>query len=191
MPHTAKQDRERPAGSEARTLMSPTRMRLTIDMRFNASPLVAHDGDTVVTIEQLAASIRSPRRLHELLRGRRWDAARVVRDRRALNGIQAGALGLTSLARSSRFEVVTEDQTVVLGSAAMLARATATFATAFPAEVARVALAHRRATTTAARAYDLPRRPAGRSARSPTCAANRRCATSALTSEGRPRTPPA
>jgi glycosyltransferase involved in cell wall biosynthesis len=141
--------------------MSPTRMRLTIDMRFNASPLVEHDGDTIVTIEQLAASIRSPRELHGLLRGRRWDAARVVRDRRALNGIQAGALGLTSLVRTSRFEVVTDEQTTVLGPAAMLARATATFAAAFPAEVARVALARRRATTSAARDYGLPRRPSG------------------------------
>ena len=136
-------------------------MRLTIDMRFNASPLAEHDGDTVVTIEQLAALIRSPRQLHGLLRGRRWDAARVVRDRRALNGIQAGALGLTGLARTSRFEVVTDEQTTVLGPAAMLARAGANFATAFPAEVTRVALARRRATTTAARDYRLPRRPAG------------------------------
>jgi glycosyltransferase involved in cell wall biosynthesis len=141
--------------------MSPTRMRLTIDMRFNASPLAEHDGDTVVTIEQLAASMRTPRQLHGLLRGRRWDAARVVRDRRALNGIQAGALGLTSLARTSRFELVTDDETTVLGLPAMLTRATATFAAAFPAEVARVALARRRATTTAARDYGLPRRPAG------------------------------
>ena len=49
----------------------------------------------------------------------------------------------------------------MLGPAAMLARAGANFATAFPAEVTRVALARRRATTTAARDYGLPRRPAG------------------------------
>jgi glycosyltransferase involved in cell wall biosynthesis len=136
-------------------------MRLTIDMRFNASALAEDDGDRVVTIEALAASIRSPRDLHRLLRGQRWDAARVVRDRRALNGIQAGALGLTSFARTSRFEVVTEDETTVLGPFAMLVRAAATFATAFPNEVARVALARRRATTVAARDHNLPRRPAG------------------------------
>jgi glycosyltransferase involved in cell wall biosynthesis len=136
-------------------------MRLTIDMRFNASPLAAGDGDTIVRIEELAALIRSPRELRRLLRGRRWDVARVVRDRRALNGIQAGALGLTSLARTSRFEVVTGDETTVLRPPAMLARAAATFATAFPTEVARVALARRRATTTAARDYGLPRRPVG------------------------------
>ena len=141
--------------------MSPARMRLTIDMRFNASPLAEHDGDTVVPIEQLAAFIRSPRRLHTLLRGRRWDAARVVRDRRALNGIQAGALGLTALARTSRFEVVINDQTTVLGPAAMLARATAMFVAAFPAEVIRVGLARRRAAAAAARDYHLPRRPPG------------------------------
>src|SRR5919197_6114522 len=120
-------------------------MRLTIDMRFNASPLPAYDGDTIVRIEELAALIRTPRDLHRLLRGRRWDAVRVVRDRRALNGVQAGAVGLASLARASRFEIVTDADTVVLGTAAMLPRATARFVTAFPAEVARVAAARRRA----------------------------------------------
>jgi glycosyltransferase involved in cell wall biosynthesis len=134
-------------------------MRLTIDMRFNASPLPAAEGDTIVRIEELAALIRTPRALHRLLRGRRWDVVRVVRDRRALNGVQAGAVGLASLARASRFEIVTEGDTVVLGTPAMLGRATARFAIAFPAEVARVAAARRRATAAAEREYDLPRRP--------------------------------
>ena len=43
----------------------------------------------------------------------------------------------------------------------MLARAAATFVTAFPAEVTRIGLARRRAAMVAARDYHLPRRPAG------------------------------
>jgi glycosyltransferase involved in cell wall biosynthesis len=136
-------------------------MRLTIDLRFIASALADHDGGTVVTIEQLAALVRSPREFHGLLRGQRWDAVRVLRDRRALNGIQAGAVGLASLARTSRFEIVTPEATIVLGPVGMLARAAATFATAFPAEVTRIGLARRRAATVAARDYHLPRRPVG------------------------------
>ena len=141
--------------------MSPARMRLTIDMRFNASALAEHDGDRVVTIEALAASIRSPRDLHRLLRGQRWDAVRVLRDPRALNGIEAGAVGLASLARTSCFEIVSPVGTVVLGSATMLARATALFATALPAEAARIARLRRRAAAVAGRKHMLARRPPG------------------------------
>jgi glycosyltransferase involved in cell wall biosynthesis len=136
-------------------------MRLTIDMRFNASALAERDGDTVVTIEELAAGIRSPRELHRLLRGKRWDAVRVLRDARALSGIEAGAMGLASLARTSRFEIVSPAGTVVLGATAMLARATALFATALPAEAARIARARRRAAAVAGRKHMLPRRPSG------------------------------
>jgi glycosyltransferase involved in cell wall biosynthesis len=136
-------------------------MRLTIDLRFNGSAVADRDEGTVLTLERLAASARSPRELHRLLRGQRWEAARVLRDGRALNGIQAGALGLAALARTSRFEIVGPDGTMVLGPAAMLARATATFATAFPAEAARVVLARRRAAAAAARDHGLPRRPSG------------------------------
>ena len=136
-------------------------MRLTIDLRFNGSALADRDGETVLTLERLAASARSPHDLHRLLRDRRWEAVKVLRDERPLNGIQAGGLGLAALARTSRFEIVGPSSTAVLGPAAMVARATATFATAFPAEAARIALARRRAVAVAARHHGLPRHPAG------------------------------
>jgi glycosyltransferase involved in cell wall biosynthesis len=135
-------------------------MQLTIDLRFAAPPLPDRDGERVVTLEQLAR-VRSPRALGALVRDRRWDSVRVLRDARALNGVQAGALGLAALARTSRFEVVAPDATVALGPAAMLARASATFTAALPAEVARIALARRRAAAVAAREHRLPRHPAG------------------------------
>jgi glycosyltransferase involved in cell wall biosynthesis len=136
-------------------------MRLTIDLRFATSPLPEHDGERVVRLEQLAADARRPRELLRLLRGERYEAVRVLRDARALNGVQAGALGLAALARTGRFEVVSPGSAMSLGPAAMLARATATFATALPVEVARVALARRRAAAVAAREHALPRRPTG------------------------------
>jgi glycosyltransferase involved in cell wall biosynthesis len=135
-------------------------MQLTIDLRFAAPPLSEHDSERVVTLERLAR-VRSPRALNALLRDRRWDSVRVLRDTRALNGVQAGAVGLASLARTSRFELVAPGQTVRLGRAAMLACAGATFAAALPAEAARIVLARRRAAAVAARDHRLPRRPAG------------------------------
>jgi glycosyltransferase involved in cell wall biosynthesis len=136
-------------------------MRLTIDLRFAVSPLPERDGERVVRLEELAADARRPRELLRLLRGQRYDAVRVLRDARALNGVQAGALGLAALARAGRYEVESPDGTATFDQPALLARATATFATAFPAEAARVALARRRAKAVAAREHGLPRRPAG------------------------------
>jgi glycosyltransferase involved in cell wall biosynthesis len=136
-------------------------MRLTIDLRFAAPPLAERDGDRVVTLEQLAADARRPHALVRLLRAQRYDVTRILRDARALNGVQAGALGLAALSRADRFEIVTPGGTVILGQPAMLARASATFATAFPAEVGRVVLARRRAKAVAERDHRLPRRPAG------------------------------
>jgi glycosyltransferase involved in cell wall biosynthesis len=86
----------------------------------------------------------------------------VLCDDRVVGGIEAGALGLAALADAPRFEIVSPTATVTHGRAVMLARATATFATALPAEAARIALARRRAEGVAAREHGLPRRPSGR-----------------------------
>ncbi len=85
----------------------------------------------------------------------------MVRDARALNGVQAGAVGLAALSRAGRYAIEDPQGTATFGQAAMLARAGATFATAFPNEAARALLARRRATAVAARDHALPRRPAG------------------------------
>jgi glycosyltransferase involved in cell wall biosynthesis len=139
-------------------------MRLTVDLRFAGSPVALEDGDQLVTLDEIAAAGRSPRALIALLRGPRWERVRVLRDGRALNGIQAGALGLAALARTSRFEVVSPNRTLSLGASAMLARAMATFATAFPGEVAQVVRAERHAAAVARDRFRLPRnvtRPIG------------------------------
>ncbi|HWM09381.1 MAG TPA: hypothetical protein VNO82_08545, partial [Solirubrobacteraceae bacterium] len=136
-------------------------MDLTIDLRFAAPPLPENDGERVVTLADLAADARRPRALLRLLRGERYETTRVLRDARALNGVQAGALGLAALSRAGRFEIESPQGTAAFGQAEMLARASARFATAFPAEAAHAALARRRAISVAARDHALPRRPAG------------------------------
>jgi glycosyltransferase involved in cell wall biosynthesis len=135
-------------------------MQLTIDLRFAETAPPECDGERVIELEGLA-TMRSPRELHRLLRGRRWDRVRILRDRRALNGVEAGALGLASLARTTRFEIVSPAGTVALSPAAMLTRSSALFATALPTEVARIARARRQAAAVAEREHMLPRRPAG------------------------------
>jgi glycosyltransferase involved in cell wall biosynthesis len=136
-------------------------MQLTIDLRFAAPPLPERDGERVVTLAELAADARRPRELLRLLRGEPYETTRVLRDARALNGVQAGGLGLAALSRAGRYAVEGPQGTATFGQAAMLARAGATFATAFPSEAARTFLARRRAAAVAAREHTLPRRPAG------------------------------
>jgi glycosyltransferase involved in cell wall biosynthesis len=136
-------------------------MQLTIDLRFAAPPLPAREGERVVTLAELAADARRPRELHRLLRGERYDTTRVLRDARRLNGVQAGALGLAALSRAERYTVEGPEETATSRQAALLARASATFATAFPSEVARAVVARRRAIAVAGREHALPRRPAG------------------------------
>jgi glycosyltransferase involved in cell wall biosynthesis len=135
-------------------------MQLTLDLRFGGAPLSAGEDERVVSLDRLAAQ-RSPRALNALLRGRRWDVVRVVRDSRPLNGVQAGALGLAALAPAGRFEIVAPERTTTLSPNAMFARAVASFATAFPVEAARIAAARRRAAAVAARDHRLPGAPAG------------------------------
>jgi glycosyltransferase involved in cell wall biosynthesis len=136
-------------------------MQLTIDVRFAAPPLPERDDERVVTLVELVANARRPRALLRLLRGEHYDTTRVVRDARALNGVQAGALGLAALSRAERYAIEGPHEAATFGQMAMLARATATFATAFPSELARAVVARRRAVAVAAREYALPRRPAG------------------------------
>jgi glycosyltransferase involved in cell wall biosynthesis len=152
--------RTRHAARDRGAAIVTPRMRLTVDLRFGGSLWRPEADERVVTLDQIAAT-RTPRGLQSLLRGRHWDVVRVLRDDRPLNGVQAGALGLAALAAADRFEIVGARRTAVLGRPAMLARATATFATAFPAEVARTVLAHRRAAAAAAADHVLRPVPTG------------------------------
>ncbi len=134
-------------------------MRLIIDLRFAAPPLPERDGERVVTLVELAADLRRPRALLRLLRGERYETTLVLRDARALNGVEAGALGLAALSRAARYVVESPQGTATFGQAAILARATVTFATALPSEAGRLVLARRRAKAVAARDHRLPRLP--------------------------------
>ncbi|MBS1868511.1 MAG: glycosyltransferase [Actinobacteria bacterium] len=136
-------------------------MRLVIDLRFSPPPDAHAPDDHVVTLDQLAGLGRQPGQLVRLLAGRRWDEVRVLRDERALSGVQAGGEGLAALARARRFELARPDGASSSGRGAFLARASADFATAMPRELARSALLARRAARVGAEPFELPA-PSGR-----------------------------
>ena len=121
-------------GQQARTLMSPARMRLTIDMRFNASPLAEHDGDTRrhASSSWPPASAR-PRELHASAArpalGRRARGARPPRPQRHPGGRARPGLARADFALRGRRRRADHAS---LGPAAMLARATATFRDCVP-----------------------------------------------------------
>src|SRR4051812_48187209 len=114
-------------------------MRLTFDLRFGAPPAPAGDGERVVDLAELAGAVRHPRDLTALVRGRRWESVRVLRDERALSGVQAGAAGLASLSRTAGFELVRDGRGARMGASAFRARAVADFAVAMPRELALTA----------------------------------------------------
>src|SRR4051794_27386645 len=136
-------------------------MRLTFDLRFGTSPMTAGDGERVVDLAELASAARRPRDVAALAWGRRWERVRVLRDERALSGVQAGAEGLASLSRARSFEVVRDGRAARMGAAAFRARAVADFAVAMPRELALTAGLARRARRIGATRFELPA-PTGR-----------------------------
>jgi|SRR5271166_845143 len=136
-------------------------MRLTVDLTFNGPPIAPAENERVLTLGELAAGVRDPQALRGLLRDPTLDEVRVLRDDRALNGVQAGAQLLAALSHAQRFEVCAPSGTSRWGSGAMRARALAALASALPAELARSARSYQRARRAAASTYSLPARPAG------------------------------
>jgi glycosyltransferase involved in cell wall biosynthesis len=136
-------------------------MRLTFDLRFAAPPVSAGDGERVVDLGELARGARRPRDIAQVLWGRRWEDVRVLRDERALSGVQAGAAGLASLTRTGGFEVVRDGRAARVGLGAFRARAVADFAVAMPRELALTAALARRARRIGATRFALPA-PTGR-----------------------------
>src|SRR4051794_17935477 len=136
-------------------------MRLTVDLRHSGAPVPSHDGERVVSLHELAASARRPDALMRQLRDRRFDEVRVLADDRPLSGVQAGALGLASLARTSSFAIERPSGTRRLDANAMLRHATGEVGRRLPAEAARVARLLVHAWRAAATDHDLPARPAG------------------------------
>ena len=125
-------------------------MRLTVDLRYNGPAVEPVDDELAVTLGQLAVMAGSPRQLRRLLRDSQLHDLRVLRDDRALNGVQSGALMLAALSRANRFEVCSATGRLLLGRSAMRAMAAKLLATALPAELARSARWHERARRVAA-----------------------------------------
>jgi len=134
-------------------------MRLTVDLRFHGPTLAPAREERVVTLRELAGMVRSPGRLRSLLRDPELDELRVLRDDRALNGVQSGALALAALSRASRVEVRSPSGATSEGRGAARTRAVTALATTLPTELARSACWHERARRAAATSFSLPACP--------------------------------
>jgi glycosyltransferase involved in cell wall biosynthesis len=135
-------------------------MRLTVDLTFNGPTIVPVGDERVLTLGELAGTVRDPARLRRLLRDPRISELRVLRDDRALNGVQSGALLLAALGRASRVEVRSPNGARTSGVAAARARAASALGAALPAELARSARWYERARRVASSSFSLPRHPA-------------------------------
>jgi glycosyltransferase involved in cell wall biosynthesis len=134
-------------------------MRLTVDLTFNGPTIAPADGERVLTLGEIAENARNPRRLRGLLRDAELGELRVLRDDRALNGVQAGAQLLAALGRADRFEVCSPTATITIGPRVMRARAAGALAIALPAELVRTARLLERARRVAGSRFTLPARP--------------------------------
>jgi glycosyltransferase involved in cell wall biosynthesis len=134
-------------------------MRLTVDFTFDGPMIVPAADELVLTLGELVGKARDPLRLRRLLRAPELSELRVVRDDRAFNGVQAGALLLAALSRARHVELRSPTSAISIGAGPLRARAAATLATALPAELVRSARWYRRARRVAATTFALPARP--------------------------------
>src|SRR5271165_1009336 len=134
-------------------------MRLIADLTFSGPVITAAPDEVALTLGELAAAVREPRRLWRLLRDRAFSDVLVLRDERPLSGVQAGALTLVALSRADRFELRSPAGAFKGGPGAMRGRALLALAWALPAELVRSALLHERARRIAASEFSLPSRP--------------------------------
>src|SRR5947209_14880268 len=130
-------------------------MRLDVDLGFDAVPGRAlGPGDAAaLDLHALAASLRSPRRLLELLRSRRFEELRAREGELPLSAVQAAALLSLSAVRTDRWMVGER----ALGRIGFLSYALGRVAKALPRELARSALLALRVSRAARRTYSLPR----------------------------------
>jgi glycosyltransferase involved in cell wall biosynthesis len=134
-------------------------MRLTVDFTFDGPSIVPAADELVLTLGEFVGRARDPLRLRHLLRAPELSELRVVRDDRAFNGVQAGALLLAALSRARRVEICSPTSAISIDAGLMRARAAATLATALPAELVRSARWYQRARRVAATTFALPARP--------------------------------
>ncbi len=125
-------------------------MRLTLDLRGNPSPAVAAPGERIVTLGELAATVRRPVALSRLLWGRRWEELRVLQDDGPASGVQGGALALAGLARAGAYVVERPTAHRSLRRSRFLAGALPAAGSAVARELVRSATLARRAAVVAA-----------------------------------------
>ncbi len=134
-------------------------MRLIVDIRFHGPTVAPGPEGRVLTLGELARTVRHPRRLRRLLRDPEISELCVLRDDRRLNGVQAGALALAALGRARRMEVRSPTMSSSAAPGAMRVKAVTLLAIALPLELARSVHWYRRARRAAARSFGLPPHP--------------------------------
>jgi hypothetical protein len=134
-------------------------MRLVLDLRLAAEPRADDERALTVTLAELAALLRAPRKLARLLWGQRYVVVLLREDRMRRSGVQAGAVAIAALARTGGFEIEAGTRRRALGRAAFLRQALAAVAVQVPAESLR--------TVRLLRAVDRVSAASGRSAPSP------------------------
>jgi glycosyltransferase involved in cell wall biosynthesis len=113
-------------------------VRLTLDLRFVPEVRESTDDERYLPLGDMAALGRQPRELARVLWGTRYDTITVIQDELPASGVQAGALGLVSLARTGGLALqVGPLEPVGSSRARFLLRATALFLKAMPAELFR------------------------------------------------------
>lgn len=123
-------------------------MRLTLDLRLEPRR-DPEPGERLISIEELAGMAREPRRIAELLWGARYEEVTTVLDDMPLSVVQAGGIGLASLARARRFDGG--------GRPRFLLRAVVLVAAALPRELLLSRRLVRDARVAAERDWALPR----------------------------------
>jgi glycosyltransferase involved in cell wall biosynthesis len=136
-------------------------MRLTIDLRFQGPAISPVPDELVIVLGELAEMVRKPAGLMRLLRDPQFEELRVLRDDRALNGVQSGALTLATFCRAKRVETCSPAGKTSAARGVARARALATLIRALPVELVRSARWHERARRAAARTVRLPMHPRG------------------------------
>jgi glycosyltransferase involved in cell wall biosynthesis len=117
-------------------------MHLVLDLRLGTVHADGEAGeDRCIRPQDVAERLRRPADLRRLLRGRRYEAVRVLCDEIPLNGVQAGVIALMAGARADRFELVRPDDVATFRRRPFLLRSLAQMLVGIPAEVVRTALA--------------------------------------------------
>jgi len=113
------------------------KMRLVLDLRLVPEPGARDASELTVTLSELAAMLRRPRDLVDLLWKHRYSAVRLREDEMRRSGVQAGAVVIAALTRCRVFEIEVGGQERTLGRVRFFAQALASVVVQVPAELLR------------------------------------------------------